>query len=39
MENVLITPHVAVADAEDIPERRSLEGRDFINVVDKAKWY
>lgn len=49
MENVLITPHVAVADAEDIPERRFeiiaenmrrfLEGRDFINVVDKAKWY
>ena len=49
MENVLITPHVAVADAEDIPDRRFaiilenarrlVDGREFINVVDKAKWY
>ena len=49
MENVLITPHVAVADAENIPERRYeiilenvkrfMDGREFINVVDKEKWY
>ncbi|MDA1257308.1 MAG: D-2-hydroxyacid dehydrogenase [Chloroflexi bacterium] len=49
MENVLITPHVAVADAENIPERRYeiilenarrfLDGREFVNVVDKEKWY
>jgi phosphoglycerate dehydrogenase-like enzyme len=49
MENVLITPHVAVADAEDIPERRFqlilenarrfLGGDTLVNVVDKAKWY
>ena len=49
MANVLITPHVAVADAEDIPERRFqlilenarrfLSGDELLNVVDKAKWY
>ena len=49
MENVLITPHVAVAGAVDLPERRFeiiaenmrrfLDGRDLVNVVDKAKWY
>ncbi len=49
MENVLITPHIAVADAADLPERRYelivenarrlLEGQEFLNVVDKAKWY
>ena len=49
MENVLITPHIAVADAADIPERRYeillenarrlIDGREFVNVVDKAKWY
>ena len=50
MENVLITPHIAiVAGAEDISERRFaiivenarrlVDGREFINVVDKAKWY
>lgn len=49
MENVLITPHIAVADAPDLPERRYelilenarrlLDGREFLNVVDKAKWY
>jgi phosphoglycerate dehydrogenase-like enzyme len=49
MENVLITPHVAVADAENIPERRFaiilenarrlIDGREFVNVVDKAQWY
>ena len=49
MENVLVTPHIAVADAADLPERRYelivenarrlLDGRGFLNVVDKAKWY
>ena len=49
MENVLITPHVAVAEAADLGERRYeivaenlrrfLDGREFLNVVDKAKWY
>jgi phosphoglycerate dehydrogenase-like enzyme len=49
MENVLITPHIAVAEAADLAERRFaivaeniqrfLDGREFINVVDKAKWY
>ena len=49
IENVIITPHIAVADAENIPERRFelilenarrlVEGRDFVNVVDKEKWY
>ena len=49
MENVLITPHIAVAEAGDLDERRFaivaenlqrfLDGREFMNVVDKAKWY
>lgn len=49
MENVLITPHIAVAEAADLDERRFaivaenlqrfLDGREFLNVVDKAKWY
>ncbi len=49
MENVILTPHIAVADAENIPERRFelilenarrlVEGREFVNVVDKEKWY
>ncbi|MYD98497.1 MAG: D-2-hydroxyacid dehydrogenase [Gammaproteobacteria bacterium] len=49
MENVLLTPHVAVADADDIPERRYrlladnarrfLAGEELRNVVDKARWY
>ena len=48
-DNVLITPHIAVADADDIPERRYelladnarrfLAGEPLRNVVDKAKWY
>ena len=48
LENVLLTPHIAVADAEDIPERRFqiilenarrfLRGEDLVNVVDKAHW-
>ena len=49
MENVILTPHIAVADAENIPERRFelilenarrlVEGREFVNAVDKEKWY
>ncbi|MDE2967525.1 MAG: D-2-hydroxyacid dehydrogenase [Chloroflexota bacterium] len=49
MENVILTPHIAVADAENIPARRFelvlenarrlVEGREFVNVVDKEKWY
>jgi len=49
MENVIVTPHIAVADAVNIPERRFdlilenarrlVDGREFINVVDKQKWY
>ena len=49
MENVLLTPHIAVADAADIPERRYqlvlenarrlVSGGEFVNVVDKGKWY
>ena len=49
MDNVLLTPHVAVADAVDIPERRYalladnarrfLAGEPLRNVVDKARWY
>ena len=49
MDNVIITPHVAVADAEDIPQRRYdlladnasrfLAGQSLRNVVDKALWY
>ena len=49
MENVFITPHVAVAGATNLAERRFeiirenmqrfLDGREFAKVVDKAKWY
>lgn len=49
MENVILTPHIAVADAANIPERRFelilenarrlVDGRVFINIVDKEKWY
>ncbi|MBM3924482.1 MAG: D-2-hydroxyacid dehydrogenase [SAR202 cluster bacterium] len=49
LPNVLMTPHVAVRDAENIPERRFqvlldnagrfLKGERLRNVVDKAKWY
>ena len=47
--NVLMTPHVAVKDAENIPERRFeiildnarrfLNGERLTNVVDKERWY
>jgi phosphoglycerate dehydrogenase-like enzyme len=49
IDNVLITPHVAVAGAEDLNERRYqlieenarcfLAGEPLKNVVDKSKWY
>ena len=49
LENVLLTPHVAVADAEDVAERRYalladnarrfLAGEPLRNVVDKARWF
>ena len=49
MPNVLITPHVAVKDAENISERhfeillenarRFAEGKPLQNIVDKAMWY
>jgi phosphoglycerate dehydrogenase-like enzyme len=49
LPNVLITPHVAVRDAENIPDRRFeiildnarrfQAGEELTNVVDKTKWY
>ena len=49
LDNVILTPHIAVADADDLPERRFkvlldnarlfLDDDDLINVVDKKKWY
>lgn len=49
MPNVLITPHIAVKDAENISERhfeillenarRFAEGKPLQNIVDKAMWY
>ena len=49
LPNVLMTPHVAVRDAENIPERRFeiildnarrfQAGEELTNVVDKTKWY
>ncbi len=49
LPNVLLTPHIAVKDAENIPERRFeiiLEnarrfaaGETLRNVVNKAAWY
>jgi phosphoglycerate dehydrogenase-like enzyme len=49
MPNVLLTPHIAVRDAENIPERRYqvlfdnarrfAAGEPLRNVVDKAAWY
>ena len=48
LPNVLLTPHIAVADATDIPERRFqiilenarrfLRGDELLNVVNKAHW-
>ena len=49
LPNVLMTPHVAVRDAGNIPERRFevlidnarkyLKDEPLNNVVDKSKWY
>lgn len=49
LPNVLMTPHVAVRDAGNIPERRFevlidnarkyLKDEPLVNVVDKSKWY
>ncbi len=49
LPNVLMTPHIAVKDAGDIPERRFqiilenarrfARGEQLINVVDKRRWY
>jgi phosphoglycerate dehydrogenase-like enzyme len=49
LPNVLLTPHIAVRDAEDLPERRFqvlldnarlfAAGKPLRNVVDKANWY
>ncbi|MAF09194.1 hydroxyacid dehydrogenase [Candidatus Poribacteria bacterium] len=49
MENVILTPHIAVADAEDVGERtiglfldnarRLSAGEPLRNVVDKAMWF
>ena len=49
MENVILTPHIAVADAEDIGERtvelfldnarRLSAGEPLRNVVDKTMWF
>jgi phosphoglycerate dehydrogenase-like enzyme len=46
---VLITPHVAVKNAQNIPERRFqivlenarrfLAGKPLVNIVDKEVWY
>jgi phosphoglycerate dehydrogenase-like enzyme len=49
MPNVLLTPHIAVRDAENLPERRYqvlldnarrfAAGEPLKNVVDKAAWF
>jgi phosphoglycerate dehydrogenase-like enzyme len=49
LPNVLLTPHIAVKDAENLPERRYqillenarrfANGEPLKNVVDKAGWY
>ena len=49
LPNVLMTPHVAVRDAENIPERRFriildnarrfLNDQPLTNIVEKDKWY
>ena len=49
LDNVLLTPHVAIADAADVAERRYslladnarrfLAGEPLRNTVDKARWY
>jgi phosphoglycerate dehydrogenase-like enzyme len=49
LPNVLLTPHIAVRDAENLPERRYqvllenarrfANGEPLRNIVDKAAWY
>lgn len=49
LPNVILTPHIAVKDAENLPERRYqviLENawlfaadKPLVNVVDKVNWY
>ena len=49
LPNVLMTPHVSLSGAENIPDRRFqiildntrrfLSGQPLNNVVDKSKWY
>jgi phosphoglycerate dehydrogenase-like enzyme len=49
LENVILTPHIAVRDAENLPERRYqviienarrfLAGEPLMNIVDKENWY
>ena len=49
LENVLMPPHVAIADAENMADRRFeillenvrryLKGEELNNKVDKEKWY
>jgi phosphoglycerate dehydrogenase-like enzyme len=49
LPNVILTPHVAVKDAENLPERRYqvilenerrfLDDQPLTNVVDKKLWY
>lgn len=49
LPNVLLTPHIAVKDAQDVSERRwevlldnarrFAAGQPLRNIVDKAKWY
>ena len=49
LPNVLMTPHIAVRDAENLPERRFqiildnarrfLNDEPLNNIVDKSKWY
>jgi phosphoglycerate dehydrogenase-like enzyme len=49
LPNVILTPHIAAKDADNIPERqfqillenarRFAAGEPLVNVVDKALWY
>ena len=49
LPNVIITPHVAVKDAGNIPDRRFeiilenarrfVAGEELYNIVDKSRWY
>ncbi|MAO75331.1 MAG: hydroxyacid dehydrogenase, partial [Chloroflexi bacterium] len=49
LDNVMLTPHIAVAEAVNLNNRRYeilennaklfLKNQDLINVVDKEKWF